>query len=221
MYLVDLDLSSNQIIARDHLQWTSKRGGRKGATTAKRGHGPTMVDTSNTAFKNTDNEPLAALCRSLNNDIRTLTHMAALGPLGSLENHNHNRLALPKPSRPNFRPRHEIALANRSTMALVSTFYTSPLEDHSPNVVTLLERMSFGAHEVVIALLKISRDVFLDCTYLSSCALVPATSLHLTKQYPKNSTAQMSSTRAAEARTGSIPITQRYCSYARLLTMPS
>jgi hypothetical protein len=81
---------------------------------AKRGHGPAMVDTSNTAFQNTDNEPLAALCLSLNNAIRTLTHMA-----GPIENHNHNRRAQPKPSCPNLRPKHEIALANGSTMALV------------------------------------------------------------------------------------------------------
>jgi hypothetical protein len=81
MYFVDLYLSSSQIIVLNHYQWISKQGGRQGVTMAKRGHGPTMVDTSNTAFKSTDkNVPLAALCLSLNNNIRTLTHMADSSP---------------------------------------------------------------------------------------------------------------------------------------------
>lgn len=118
MYFVDLYLSSSQIIALCRSQRASKQGGRQGVTMAKRGRGPAMVDTSNTAYKSTHNVPLAALCLSLNNDIRTLTHMAG-GLLSS-------KITITISARSQNLPlqisalKHEIALANGSTMALNS-----------------------------------------------------------------------------------------------------
>lgn len=73
------------------------------------------------------------LCLSLNNDIRTLTHMAAFDP--PLENHNHNSLALPKPSCPNLRP-------NRSGQR-VNDGAKCRLKIKTLNVVTLSKLDSF------------------------------------------------------------------------------
>jgi len=121
MYFVVLYPSISQIIAFDHFQRSSKRGGSQGVTIAKRGHGPTTVDTSNTAFNITDDQCHPKLCACLS----TMTYVRWRTWRPSLENHNHNRLAQPKPSCPNLRPKHEIALANGSTMALVSLERTS------------------------------------------------------------------------------------------------
>lgn len=65
MYFVVLYPSISQIIAFDHFQRSSKRGGSQGVTIAKRGHGPTTVDTSNTAFNITDDQCHPKLCACL------------------------------------------------------------------------------------------------------------------------------------------------------------
>ena len=92
-------------------------------------------------------------------------------------------------------------------MALVSTFNPSPVEDQSPNVVTLLEQMQGYVRELrdvrdTVGELQLSNITeVVAVLWRQSCLLLSS------KQYPNTFALQLTSTSSTKASTSFVPMT--------------